>query len=96
MRAHQPGSSVPEKAPLVHFCAGMTEGPMGVQSLPANVRQSAWLDAISQKAATAGVPNWDTFLDEFKKIKPTNKQAWIEAGVKKYGLQTECEVLLIK
>jgi hypothetical protein len=87
----------PEKDALTHFCRHMAKGPsVALMGLPASQRQAGWLAEMTDAAAAANIQGWPSFRASLVAIGPQDKQAWLELGVKRHGLQSECAVILVE
>jgi len=85
----------PGKDALAHFCSHMATGPSATTTaLPASQRQAGWLAEMTDAAKVANIPGWSSFRASLIEIEPQDKQAWLELGVKRHGLQSECAVIL--
>ena len=63
-------------------------------AFPAEQRQAAWLEAMSEAATVENIQGWDSFREALTSQAPDAKQAWIQRGVKMHDLQSQCGVIL--
>ena len=85
---------IPPKEALQHFCAALAQGPSNAAlNGPALKRQEIWMQEMTQTAVQNKVPKWKKFVRGLEKQDATTRQAWLDAGVAKHGLETECAVM---